>query len=134
MPGPGLTNSGGGVAALTEWAHHLARYHPQLLAVDRAIERVRAHDPDAAEHHRRVQAAQRQSCRRIAGLLARDGRLAEPWTVETATDMLWALVSSEVIGGLLEDCGWSTDRLATHLAAMYRASFVRRDTPDHHDR
>src|SRR5688500_6249391 len=28
------------VAALDEWAAHLARYHPRLLAVDRAMQRV----------------------------------------------------------------------------------------------
>lgn len=42
----------------------------------------------------------------------------------TATDMLWAQVSSEVIGGLLHDCGWSSAMLADHLAAMYEATFI----------
>lgn len=111
-------------AALAEWARHLGRYHPRLLAVDRAIQRVRHRDADAARHYERVQAAQRGSCRRLAEWLDEEGRLAAPWTVETATDMLWAQVSSEVIGGLLEECGWSTDDVADHLAAMYVATFV----------
>lgn len=110
---------------LAEWASHLARYHPRLLAVDRAIERVRTRDSDAAKHHQRVQRSQHASCNRLATWLANDDRLATPWTIETATDMLWAQVSSEVIGGLLEDCGWSTEQLSVHLMAMYRATFVR---------
>lgn len=112
------------VDALTAWAHHLAGYHPRVLPVDRAIERVRDRDPDAAEHYSKVQAAQRETCRLLASGLSESGRLADPWTVTTATDMLWAQVSSEVIGGLLEQCGWSQDELADHLAAMYRATFV----------
>src|ERR687897_152858 len=42
------------VSALDEWAAHLARYHPRLLAVDRALQAVWHHDPDAALHRRRV--------------------------------------------------------------------------------
>lgn len=112
------------VAALTEWAGHLARYHPRLLAVDRAIQRVRHQDAAAARHHERVQRAQYRSCRRLARWLAEEGRLVQPWTVATAADMLWAQVSSEVIGGLLEERAWSTDQLAERLAVMYRHTFV----------
>lgn len=110
--------------ALRAWAHHLANYHPRMLAVDRAIQRARHRDADAAAHHAKVQQAQRETCRRLAQLLADEHRLATPWTVSTATDMLWTQVSSEVIGGLLEDCAWSPKMLADHLAAMYEATFV----------
>lgn len=112
------------VEALTAWAHHLARYHPRVLPVDRAIERVRDRDPDAAAHYATVRAAQRETCDRLATGLADAGLLAAPWTVETAADMLQAQISSQVIGTLLDECGWSGDRLADHLAAMYRATFV----------
>src|SRR6266498_2437404 len=37
-------------AALDQWARHLARFHPRILAVARAIQRVRRDDPDAAAH------------------------------------------------------------------------------------
>lgn len=110
--------------ALRAWASHLASYHPRMLAIDRAIEWVRHRDRDAAAHHTRVQEAQRDTCRHLAQLLADENRLAGPWTVTTATDMLWAQVSSEVIGGLLHDCGWSPTMLADHLAAMYEATFI----------
>ena len=113
-----------GVTALAEWARHLARYHPRLLAVDRAIQRVRDRDADAAAHHERVQRLQHGSCLRLARWLEAEGELASPWTPESAADMLWAQVSSEVIGGLVEDCGWSPTALAEHLVAMYLATFT----------
>src|SRR5215217_1613652 len=37
-------------AALEAWASHLARFHPRILAVARAIQRVHRSDPDAATH------------------------------------------------------------------------------------
>lgn len=113
-----------GAAAVTAWAEHLARYHPPMLAVDRAIERVRHRDAEAAGYRDRIRNSQRQTCQWLATRLADEERLAPPWNVETATDMLVAQVSSEVIGALLDECGWSQQDLATHLAAMYRATFV----------
>jgi AcrR family transcriptional regulator len=110
--------------ALDEWARHLARYHPRLLAVDRAIERVRYTDADAAAHRRRVVQAKLANCRRLAGRLAEEGRLATPWTSESAADMLFALISSDLIEALLVDRRWSQRRLAEHLALLFRATFV----------
>jgi AcrR family transcriptional regulator len=118
------------VSAVDEWAAHLARYHPRMLAADRALNQVRDRDPDAAAYYQRVLAGQLANCRRLASWLAAEGRLAEPWTVASARDMLYALISSEVIGALTEERRWSRARLATHLAALFRATFVTdRDGP-----
>ena len=110
-------------AALDEWARHLARYHPRLLAVTRAVDRVRDVDADAAEHRARVVAAQLANCRRLACWLRDEGRLAQTWTVEAATDMLWALISTDIIEGLLVDRRWSQRRLAQHLGLLFRSTF-----------
>lgn len=112
------------VEALDEWARHLARYHPRLIAVTRAVERVRRADPDATAHRRRVVRAQLANCRRLAAWLHDEGRLAPPWTVETATDMLWSLISTDMIDGLLADRGWSQRRLAERLGLLLRATFT----------
>ncbi len=110
--------------ALREWAAHLARFHPRILAVARAIQRVRRSDPDADRHWRMVAADQQACCRRLARWLAREGRLARPWTVPAATDMLWALMSFELLEELLADCGWSPARYRAHLAALLAATFL----------
>jgi AcrR family transcriptional regulator len=114
------------VTALAEWASHLARYHPRLLAVDRAVERVRHLDRDAGAHRDRVAAAQLANCRRLASWLHRESRLAQPWTVQSATDMLYALISSDLIEALVGDRNWSTRRLARHLATMFQFTFTNR--------
>lgn len=111
-------------AALQEWARHLARYHPRILAVDLAAEHIRQSDPDAARHRDIVITDQRRACHRLATWLRDERRLAAPWTVQTATDMLWALMSSGLIKSLLADCGWSTRRYGDHLAVLLRATFL----------
>lgn len=112
------------VTALREWVRHLVAYHPRLIAVDRAIERVRGQDPDAARHRRMVTEAQLANCRRIVTWLEREGRLAPRWTIDTATDLMWALISTDLIEGLLADRAWPEERLEEHLAALHHATFV----------
>lgn len=112
------------VTALAEWARHLARYHPPLIPIGRALQRSRHHDPDAAAHWDLVMRDWRGWCRRLATGLDREKRLAAPWTVDSATDMLWALMSFDVLEGLLVERRWSRRRLADHLAALFRATFV----------
>jgi AcrR family transcriptional regulator len=113
-------------AALDRWAAHLARYHVRLLAVDRAVQRVWREDPDAAAHRKRVVAAKLANCRRLARRLADDGRLAAAWTVDSAADMLFALISSDMIEALIADRRWSRHRLEEHLALLFRSTFLAR--------
>src|SRR5262245_54374331 len=111
-------------AALQQWAAHLARFHPRVLAVARAIQRVRRSDPDAAAHWQLVMADQQAYCHRLAVWLAHEQRLAPPWTVQSAADMLWALMSYELLEELLVDRGWSPRRYRTYLAALFQSTFV----------
>ncbi|NEE00905.1 TetR/AcrR family transcriptional regulator [Phytoactinopolyspora halotolerans] len=113
------------VEALREWVRHLARYHPKLMAVDRAIEQVRADDADARRHRDTVNEAQLGNCRRLAEWLHRENRLAHPWTVEEAADVLFGLICTELFGRWLETREWSTGDLDRNLWAICRAVLVR---------
>lgn len=117
-------NAPDSVTALHEWAAHLARYHPALIPVDRAITHVQGQDPDAANHRQRVSAAQRSGCARLARRLADEDRLSEAWTVDTATDMLYALISTDMIERLVTDCGWRQADLAEHLSTLFQKTFA----------
>jgi AcrR family transcriptional regulator len=111
-------------SALDEWAAHLARYHPQLFAVDRAVQQVWRQDPDAHAHRDRVNAAKLAGCRRLVDHLQREGRLAPGWTTRSARDMLFALISTDMIEALLIDRQWSRRRLASHLSRLFRSTFL----------
>lgn len=113
------------IDALDEWSRHLARYHPRVMAVDRAVSRMRHADADVERHWQRVRKAKLANCRRLAEWLHRERHLASHWTIGSATDMLYALISSDIIGALLEDRRWSKDDLAAGLSTLLRATFIR---------
>lgn len=120
------------VAALGEWAHHIARSHPKILAVSRAIERARGTDADAAELWDLTMRNWLTSCRRLARWLDNDGRLTAPWTRATAADMLWSLMSWDVTERLVVDRGWAQRRYGDHFAAMLHSTFVNQHPGSEH--
>jgi AcrR family transcriptional regulator len=115
--------------ALDEWAAHLARYNLRILAVDRATTAAAGVDPDASHHLARVATDQRSTAARLAARLADEGVLAAPWTVASAADMLWALMSPGAFGLLVERCDWRPAVYAERLATLLRRTFLAPDEP-----
>lgn len=113
------------LAALDEWARHLARYTPRVLAVDSAVDRVREVDPDARRHHQTVCRQQRASARKLMKRLEEEGLLAPGWNPATGADMMWALMSAEVVRRLVVELRWSRRQLTDHLIQLFRSVFVR---------
>lgn len=111
-------------AALDAWARHLANYHPRLLTVDRAIASSYRTDPDIAAYRQRIVTAKRAHCKRLAQRLVDESRLAPTWNVRTATDVLYALTSSDAIDALLHECGWTQTQLARRLAAVLQGALL----------
>jgi hypothetical protein len=64
-------------------------------------------------------------CNDLATRLDRERRLSPYWTVDTAADMLFALMSSGVLESLTIDRGWSIEQFRDHLAVLLRSTFVR---------
>jgi AcrR family transcriptional regulator len=114
------------VAALDEWARHLARAHPRIMPIARAVDQERRTDPDAATMRDNIMRRWLLGCRRLATWLRDEGRLAEPWTVDSAADMLWALMSWDVLEGLMVERGWSAERYAEYMGVLLRSTFVTR--------
>lgn len=121
-------------SALDEWARHLARFHPRVIAVARAVEQVHRRDPDADAHRRRYLADQHAACRRLAEWLAREGRLEQAWTVGTAADLLFGLVAVDLFERLLTVRRWSRRHLAEAIGELLRRTLLdetaRRTGPD----
>ena len=112
------------VSALDAWARHEATYHVRILDVARALEHVGRDDPDAATWRQRIAQRQLVDCRSLAQRLAEEHLLAPDWTVDSATDMLWALTSSEPLERLLIDRRWPPHAYAEHFAKLLRSTFV----------
>jgi AcrR family transcriptional regulator len=112
------------VDALDAWAGHVAGYHVRLIGVARAVDRARPTDPDAEALWQRAMTGWYQACRSLAGRLADEGRLAQPWTIATAADLLWSLMSVELIDDLTTERRWSTDELADRLRVLVRRTLI----------
>ena len=113
-----------GVSALDAWARHEATYHVRILGVARALEHVGRDDPDAATWRERIARHQLADCRLLAQRLAHERQLAPGWTVDSATDMLWALIATEPLERLLVDRGWTPQQYAERFAQLLRSTFV----------
>jgi AcrR family transcriptional regulator len=112
------------VTALAEWGRHIARIHPKILPVMLAAERARHIDPDAADLWRTGQHRWLLGARRLADWLAREEQLAEPWTPATAADMIWSLMSPDLLSRLVHERRWSPRRTGDHLAVLLTAAFA----------
>jgi AcrR family transcriptional regulator len=113
-----------GASALDEWARHIARFHAKVRPVARAFEQVWQSDPDAAAHRARYLDEQLDACRRLARRLHDEARLAPGWTVETASETLWSLISIDMLDRLFDRQGWTLDRFAKNYALLLRSAFV----------
>lgn len=111
------------VSALEAFAAHLARYHPKILDVDLAIARERD-DPDVAPLIDHAVQSWHEACLEITRRLADEDRLAEPWTPETAADLLWSHMFPETLERLTRDRGWPTDRYGELLTVVLRRTLV----------
>src|SRR6266508_369174 len=130
-------DSADAVSALTEWAEHIARSHPRILGVIQAIERAKHDDPDAAELSRTAQGNWLKGSRRLMRWLSDEDRLAPQWTVDTAADMMWALMSIDLLDRLVNQRRWSSRRVAAHLTTPSHTTFVgspARTPPESHSR
>jgi AcrR family transcriptional regulator len=112
------------VGALEEFAAHLARYHPKILSLDIALLAEARNDLDVAELVERGALMWRDECRNIAARLADEGRLAEPWSVDTAADLLWTFMFPETLQRLNTQRGWSPDTYRDLLAVVFRRTLV----------
>jgi AcrR family transcriptional regulator len=126
------------VAALAEWGRHLARTHPKIMPVMLAAERARHVDPDAAQLWRTGQHRWLAGARRLADWLAREERLAPPWTPAAAADMIWALMSPDLLNRLWHERRWPPRRIGDHLAVLLTSAFATRqegagDVRDHQE-
>jgi AcrR family transcriptional regulator len=111
-------------SALAEWAAHIARSHPRILGISRAVERARFTDPDAKVLWNLTMRNWMLGCTRLATWLDEEGCLADPWTVESAADMLWTLMSWDVTERLVVSRRWSRRRYAEGYANLLLSTFA----------
>lgn len=116
-----VRHSTSGIEALEAWTGVWADYIPRVAPVARALLAARHDDEAAAKAWEDRAAALGAGCRHIVELLDDEGALAGDLNVETAADLMWAIVSVQVWDALTSDRGWSLAKYQEHLSrALHR--------------
>lgn len=103
------------------WGEHVQ----QIYGVARALLAMRETDEAAAAAWDERMDAVRDGCRAAIEALHRDDTLLESWTVETATDLLWAMLSVRTWEQLTMERGWTQDDYVRRLQRQAQLTFVR---------
>lgn len=82
-------------------------YIPEIHGISVALRAMRDSDTEAAEAWDDRMQAVRHGCEAVVRAIAEDGNLRTGLTAQTATDLLWTLLSVENWERLVRDCGWT---------------------------
>lgn len=101
-----------------------ASYIPEIHGVATAL--LAAYDTDeaAAEAWDQRMLAMREGCEAAITALDQDGQLSSDWAVQTATDLLWTMLSVRNWNQLTGECGWTAAEYAERLQCQAKQSFV----------
>lgn len=112
-----IRDAADGEEALVEFVGHLARFHTQIARIDLAL-LAAAGDPEVDALLAKGAKMWRDGCGYVVKRLATEGRLAEPWTVATATDLLWTFMFPETLQRLTTDRDWSVEQYRELLTVV----------------
>jgi len=104
-------------AFIQAWGNHI----PVIYGVGRALMAMSDTDDEAKAAWEDRMAAVRHGCAAAVTALSSDGILRADLTKETATDLLWTILSVRNWEALTQTCGWTQD---AYLAEMKRLAWV----------
>ncbi len=113
------------IDALGELVRFYIDFMAPVRALHVAIDVERARDPDLEKSFGTRATGRHQHAQHVATRLAAEGRLAEPWTVVTAADLISACTSASFALELMDRHGWSVEDLGDRLLQMFTDTFVR---------
>lgn len=119
-----VTEAPDAVQSLDAWARHVVTYHSRIASIMRAVDRIRHEDPDAEALWNEARGRWYEGCEWLATRLADEARLAPPWTVATAADLLRALMAVDLIDELGTERGWGEQLLTERLQLVARRTLV----------
>lgn len=115
-----------GLELLESYIVFWGNYVPEIYAVAKALLATIDADEAAAAAWNDRMADVKNGCRITVQALKRDGLLAPGWTVDTATDLFWALLSVNTWAMLTRECGWSVAQYIRHIHRCAARTFVAR--------
>jgi len=99
-------------------------YIPEIYSMARAMMLNRDADEAMAAAWNEGMQCLREVCRQAIDMLESEGKLAQEWQADVATDLLWSLISINQWEQLTIDCGWSQSDYITHMKALAKRVII----------
>ena len=100
-------------------------YIPEIYGVAKALLLALDTDEAAAAAWRDRMAAMRDGCQAAVDMLHADGDLADEWKPDTATDVLWTMLSIQNWEQLTTECGWSYQEYIERMKVITERTLVK---------
>jgi len=117
-------NAPNGLIRLREFIAIMGVHFPNIQGMARALLAIKETDAAALMAWDERMGAIREGCEAAIKMLKDENRLAEEWSVEIATDLLWAMLSFQNWDQLTNQCGWTTQDYVTRLQQQAEQSFI----------
>jgi AcrR family transcriptional regulator len=114
-----------GAARLDAFIHAWGNHIPVIYGVGRALMAMSDTDDEAKAAWEDRMAAVRHGCAAAVTALSSDGILRADLTKETATDLLWAILSVRNWEALTQTCGWTQDAYLAEVRRLARAALIK---------
>ncbi|WP_421857714.1 TetR/AcrR family transcriptional regulator [Oricola sp.] len=113
-----------GLARLDAFIDAWGNYIPQIYGVANALMSMQDSDAEARQAWGNRMQAVRHGCAAAVAALEHDDALVPTLTPETATDLLWTLLSVRNWEQLTRDCGWSQEAYIDVMKALASKALV----------
>ena len=119
-----VTEARNGVEALDRMVEVHAAYSPRIDALARTLEAHQYQDPAVAAALRDRLDFRRAAHRGVIARIAAEGGLASGWTVDTATDLFFAVTLPSPWRELTGMSGWSATQYAERISLLLRRALI----------
>lgn len=114
-----------GAERLARYIEFWGNYLPEIYGVAKALLLALDTDEAAAAAWRDRMSAMRDGCRAAIDALHADGALASEWTLSSATDVLWTMLSVGNWEHLTTECGWSKKQYIDRMKTLAERTLLK---------
>ncbi len=114
-----------GSERLSSYVEFWGNYIPEIYGVAKALLLVLDTDDAAAAAWKDRMVAMHDGCRAAVDTLHAEGILAPEWTQDSATDVLWTMLSITNWENFTTECGWSNQQYVDRMKVIAERTLLK---------